>query len=171
MYLLLEKFWGICLLKLSPQDLPASWFLLQLTISFNFITSLVLLLIDSNLLSSIAQALLDITLFLGLLFLLLQHNQKSMRFAQTATAITACGGLINIFAMPIFILLQATASDQINALALLGFLILFIWSLIIIAHILRHALDCQFFEGMILSVAYVLIHLLLSSLLFPAPTS
>ncbi len=171
MKLLLKCFYDICLLRAGPQDLPASTFLMVLVL-FAYVLAGVML---SSLQMDWWQALLllaaDVGLLGGLAYLILWVRQLGARFVQVFTALLGTGTFFEILALPLlYWQREAMAAFQngtdegsgtvfISAFVL--WLVLF-WSLVVIGHILRHALSTNMPVGMALAVLYMFISVALN---------
>lgn len=156
---LLNLFVDICLLRATPQDLPASAFLFLLTAVFGLISGTIVIvgsvgaLVPALLAQFFDLALLALMLRLGLFLL-----KKQQRFFQSATALFGSGVLINLITMPLQLLMGSDPADSlIGELGVLFYLVLMIWSLVIIAHILRHSFDIRFGRGLMLAIGYFLL--------------
>ncbi|MCB1861146.1 MAG: hypothetical protein H6964_11220 [Chromatiaceae bacterium] len=156
---LLNVFVDICLLRAGPQDLPGSVFLVVLTALLSLLTgTLVIVGTFGSLDTALAAQLLDILLLLGLLRLVLQLTGKSARFLQTAAALFGSGALINLVTMPLQLLGSGvTSQGDAGELSGLFYLFLIIWALVIVAHIVRQALEVRMASGILISLAYFLI--------------
>jgi hypothetical protein len=156
---LLNVFVDICLLRAGPQDLPASSFLVLVTALLSLLTgTLVIVGTFGSLDTALAAQLLDILLLLGLLKLGLQLTDKSARYLQTAAALFGSGALINLVTMPLQLLESgdprvSTASE----LSGLFYLVLIIWALVVVGHIVRHALGIRMAAGIMIALGYFLI--------------
>jgi hypothetical protein len=160
---LLQLFIDICLLRGRPQDLPASGFLFGLTLAATLATAIPILLISLNgLMPTLAAAAMDVALMLiflrgGLYFLKLES-----RFLQTASAMFGTGAIINLVSIPIHMMLIAdSGSDLMPLLGSLLYLMLLVWSLVVLGHILRHSLEIPLGGGVAIAVVYFVLILLL----------
>lgn len=156
---LLNLFVDICLLRAGPQDLPGSGFLLLLTVLLSLLTgTLVIVGTFGTLGAALAAQMLDILLLLGLLRLLLQLTGKSARYQQTASALFGSGVLINLVTMPLQLLYSGDPSGPaLGEMGTLFYLIIIVWALVIVGHIIRHALEIRLAAGIMLSLGYFLI--------------
>lgn len=155
---LANAFWGICLLRVRPQDLPASRVLFNLTLSCYIAANILI-----NLLGLAPGEAVVLGVAVSLLVLLitktiLQIKGVAERFAQTATAMLGTGVLLSIPAFALrywFYVLEQTKTK--SDLAGIIWILFFIWNLFIMAHILRHALDIRLLKGFLISAGYVVI--------------
>ncbi len=166
---LLQLFIDICLFRARPQDLPASPFLLLLCIVVSIATGFIPVL---NHLKGVYPALAASLMDTGLILLFLRGGlyflEKEPRFLQTATAIFGSGAVINIPLLVLELMFAAAQSDVMQAVATLLFLLLVVWSLLVLGHILRYALDIRFAGGVAIALGYfILISLLVNQFLPP----
>ena len=165
---LFELFLDICLLRKGPQDMPASPMLLQLTLLSYGISGILIPLLDVSLTLSLLLTGLDLALLTSLAYGLLALRDYRPRFVQTLTALLGTGTLLQLLALPLlFLLKQETVDASAPAWLVLLWLGLFIWGIVIMAHILRHALSTSLGVGVLYSLAYVLLYWNLSGWLQP----
>ncbi len=165
---LLKVFVELCLLRAGPQQLPASGFLLGLSLVAYGTFGLLLVFPDFSLVSALGQVLLDALVLLGLLQLALRRIGHEDRFLQTATAATGSGALLALVALPVTLwLTQARVhTGDVDTPALLLFFLM-IWNVAVLGHILRHALSTSLGVGVLLAIGYMLISLTVLGALFP----
>jgi hypothetical protein len=135
-------------LKSGPQDLPSgkalAWTLMLLYIAQGFLASMVL-----NESDAAPRTILAVAVQIGAITALLNFRNLALRLPQTISALAGTGfyfGLISIV-----ILTQADPEKTQPDLALI-YLALFIWSLLVDAHIYRHALSIKLGQGMLVAV-------------------
>ncbi len=165
---LLKYFVDLCLLRAAPQDLPVSQTLLNLTIVANLLTSLMLSLsMQMETAPTILQGALEIVLLLGLLWLVLNLTGRSERFVQSAAAAMGSSALLGIVALPV-VSLAGSSEEGLALVAGLSMLGLVIWSILVLGHIMRHALEIRLGQGVMVALAYTFTSYSLMGLLFPA---
>ena len=166
---LITFFWGLCTLKTAPQDLPASSFLLGLVLPVYFATSLVVAMLQWPVSTAILAALLDTALLTMLTRLLLWVRLLSGRFLQTLTALAGSGALLAVLAVPLVLWQQqaGAAADGIAALPSVLLLLWTGWNVVVVGHILRHALSTLLALGIGLAAVYAYISFQLMRILFP----
>jgi len=165
---LISPFVNLCLLRVAPQDLPASWLLVGLTLVAYTLSGVLV----SNVSLSTGHALLagltDTGLLCVLTVSLLYVQRVPARLPQTLTALAGTGTLFGVVALPVTSWLhtahQAGEDTSLPALLLVG---LIGWSLAVAAHILRHALSTVFFLGLVIAIAFYWISLQVLGSLFP----
>ncbi len=145
---LAKAFWGVCTLRLAPQDIPHSTALLCVTSGANLLLSTVINQLNLSFGSSVLVALLEIVVLFGLTIALLFSFSRTQRAVQTLTALMGAGALIG--ALVLALLLLFPALPQPARLAI------FMWNLLIMAHILRHALETRFIVGFFIAMGYAI---------------
>jgi hypothetical protein len=153
---ILHFFIDLCLLRRAPQDLPASQLLFTLVAGLGLLGSLLLARTAGEPPAvGLLQGLLDLGFMLALLHTALRLLDKSARFLQTATALIGADTLIGFLAL-FPLTLAASADEQSGLLVLAGllFLALVVWSVLVSAHILRHAFEVGLMAGVFVAIAY-----------------
>jgi hypothetical protein len=170
---LLQFFVELCLLRAGPQDLPASWLLFWLLLPLNLLLGL-LLIGDTlgGLDKAFLGALVDLLVMLGWLELLLVFKRHPRRFLQSATALLGSGVLLGLVTLPLQLALgDRGGTGELELLTqTLSLLVLFLmlWSMVVTANVLRHALEVGFSLAMGLSLCYAVLTTLLVAVLLPA---
>ena len=165
---LLRAFLDICLLRRRPQDLPASMFLLYLTLAGHLLTGLLVSLASHPPASALLLGLSDTLLLVGLTASLLYVNQLQARFQQTLTALAGSGTLLSLVALPLtfwWFALRAVGEDPTMPAVLL--LVIVVWSLVVMGHILRHALSAPLIIGLVVAVIFYWIAVSVQNAFFP----
>ncbi|MGA9856129.1 MAG: hypothetical protein WBR29_12720 [Gammaproteobacteria bacterium] len=160
--------WEICLLRQGPQIFPRSWLLFAVML-------VVYILVDAILFAAqgirdyqiVYQTLFDCALLVAFLALVLMLWQKFERFNQTAVALFGSGALIMIAAVPVSFVATMPDSTSVQIMVEVLIYAILAWSILVIAHVIRHALDTKLFIGIFLAGAYTVINILLFALLFP----
>ena len=151
---IVDAFWKVCLMRLGPQDLPSSRFLLWSSAFAYMLVSWMVSLLTLSPLTALLSALVDTGVLMGLAMLVLWVRELGVRYTQTATALLGAGALLMALALP-FLILQREMGEDNNFLPSIIVLALMIWNLNVVGHILRHALDTRFFVGLLLSIVYL----------------
>ncbi len=156
---LFMAFFDICRLRKGPQDIPASKNLLSLSLFFYGLLSILLVMLSDSIERAILSGLLEVVLIMAFTMALLQIRSKTERWVQTVTALSGTGIILSLFALPIYILLSMNgASEANNPVYGMGLLILAglaCWNVIIMAHILRNALEVTMLSGIIFAIVYI----------------
>lgn len=170
---LIKSFWEVCLLQKAPQDIPYSreLFLLLLLAGFlvNFLVNNLYFahyLPETEIGSILLVVSLQALFFLTSISLLMMVMGYRMRIIQTLTALLGTDLIITLLAMPALLTIS-----YLPALAGYFGLILFfliIWSLVIMAHILRHALSVSFLLAGLFVIGYFMLSIKLEGFLIPA---
>lgn len=165
-------FLDLCLLRASPEALPANWLLFWVLLPAQMAINVAL--VGDNLGGldkAMLGSLVDVGILLGGLWLGLRFMGHPGRLQQAATALLGCGVLLGLILLP----LQWAASSQLGEnpepgaefLAVL-LVALTIWSAIVNGNILRHALGVRLGLGVALAFTLMILSTLLISMLFPA---
>jgi hypothetical protein len=158
----------ICLLRAGPQNLPASRELLALAIASYTLVSF--LSVPGYPLATAGQmALVDASLLIVFAASVLYFLGKTARLYQTLTALAGTGALLGLFALPVIHLLsQSHEAGQSPLWAGLLWLSLFAWSILVVAHIMRHALSVNLAVALVIAALYSLVAMRIINTLFPA---
>jgi hypothetical protein len=147
---------------------PVSTALLKLSLSAYAVAGLLLLLANLNLFPALSLVLLDLGLLTGLTYGVLNILGRGPRFAQTLTALAGTGVLLQLIAWPLAIWIgQAGVRQETAALPSLLYLALLGWNMVIIGHILRHALSISLAFGVLYAFGYLMTFWVASDWLVP----
>ncbi len=161
-------FWfDICLLRAGPQDLPASRELLGLSMASYTLASFLLSLPGYSLVAAGQLALMDASLVVVFAATVLYFTGKMARLTQTLTALFGTGTLLGLIALPVIQLLASGQAGQPSLLAGMLWLLLFGWNLLVVAHIMRHALSVNFPAATGIAILYTLVAMQIINMLFP----
>ena len=166
---LVKLFWDICALKAAPQDLPASSFLLMLVLAAYFVTGAVVAAFQWPLSQALVAALLD-TVFLTIISrVLLWARMLSARFIQTLTALAGSGTVMTLIALPLVLWQGLVGVTDVNVPTLPSWLLMvwMIWNVVVVGHILRHALSTVLPLGIVLAAVYAYITFQLMRIFLP----
>jgi hypothetical protein len=90
------------------------------------------------------------------------------RLIQTLTALSGTGTLLGLIALPVMQLLSSgQEAGQPFLLAGMLWLLLFGWNLLVMAHIMRHALSVNFPVAIGIAMLYTLVAMQIINALFP----
>lgn len=135
-------------LRAAPQDLPPGWLLAStLTLAYvaqGFFADGILGASDGA-----PRSLLAIGAQVIIIALLLQARQFPSRLPQTLSALSGTGFIFGLFSL---LILSRVDTDQPQPDLALFYLVLFGWSLLVDAHIYRHALSIKMNIGVLLAV-------------------
>ena len=158
MLTLVRPFVSICLLRLGPQDLPASRLLLAMAIlSYTACTALA----HTTLLAPVDAMLggiVDALLLGGLTLSLLGIHRRWGRAVQTLTALAGAGTVTTMVAIPFLgWRVNVLRSGDPAGIEMVFIAFVVIWNLAVIAHVLRHALSTSFLGAMVIAVVMYLV--------------
>jgi hypothetical protein len=172
---LLQAFWIIATLRAGPQDLPVSGFLAVLAGALYALASLLVGMVYLPPLAAVLSATLDLGLLSAAAVVALRLRGFPERVPQTLAGLLGSLALIGFLALPV-VLWALTAQDMgqelgpggarppvAAALLLRAFVV---WNLLVIGHVLRHALAIPFALGVLASLAYFLVYVQVDAALF-----
>lgn len=162
-----QLFLRVAMLKSPPQELPASEIVLAISIVFALFVGLVRYAIIGSEYYSLLRVVLELLIPAVIVYLLLFYFKKSGRFNQTFAAICGSGAIIYALALPVLPAFFASADSQ-HQPAIYIIIALDLWSVAVIAYILRHALNVGFATGISLAVVLVLLTLMLVESISPS---
>ena len=170
---LAKAFWDLAFWRISPEELPASWFLLLLVTAAVALLELVGALLPGaptdSLLTHIALSVaLGVAVPLLWAWSILALMQRGQRFLQTASALLGVGVLAELLMYPLGSILNVLGTDSPAAipLGLLSFAGL-VWYVLACANIWKAALEAGLFLGIAISVGYLALSYALQRLLLP----
>ncbi len=156
---LFSRFAAIAFLRAGPQDLPAGRSLIPVSLSLYLLVDLAQAMPRFDLARQIMIAVLDALLLAAFVQLLLRSTRRSARFRQTLGALYGAGAFLGLFGIPLAWRLEAV--DPVAGSLPVGVtLLLFVylgWNLVVMAHVLRHALDRGLGTGLAISLLYFLL--------------
>ncbi len=168
---LLTAFWNIMLKRSGQESLPDSNFFLGLVFVFYFLTQLISGIkvsdsIDMFLISFVIDA-----VFLAVwLRLLVEFFATQSYFRRSLIALFGTGGIFNIIASPLIIEFSnyVQSGEMINELQIpvwltFSFLLVAIWSIIIMAHIFSKVMSKPTYS-MLVAIAYIMVNFFIQSL-------
>jgi hypothetical protein len=159
------RYIDLCRLKARPADMPASNKLLQATLFAYFLLGICISRIDSGWNISVISSLADTLFMLVAIRLLLQVKGLQARYQQTLIALAGAGIILDLIGLPLLIWLnQIGESQQGTSIAMLLMIALMFWSLMIVAHIFRQALDIKAGSAAMLTIIYTVMSLLVLGL-------
>lgn len=165
---LLNQFWGICLLRVAPQDLPASRSLMGVSLLCYFAVSLAVAWIQLGTHLTLPAALLDTAFLAAVTGVVLWVRSYLHRYTQTFTALAGSGALLGLVALPILAWQKQVGAGPDAGFTLPGLLLLLwtAWNIVVVGHVLRHALSTMFAVGIVVAVVYMHLAFQLARVLF-----
>jgi hypothetical protein len=141
---------GICLLRASPQDLPASR-AGMLGALVAYAAAGVLGVLDVlTFENAILAAALDTLLLTAVTHLVLQWRRLDNRLTQTLTALAGCGALLSLLAWGAAGLVREVFQPE------WVWAVFLVWYTLVFGHILRHALSISLAAGVAASLFYLI---------------
>jgi hypothetical protein len=164
---LLSSLAQIALLRKDPGVLPAS-FLLVALLAVAYASASALHAFVSNEDRIVARAAIDLGLTLAFFWALLALTRRSHRYAQTISAVLGVYVLIAPL-IAVFLLLRKPAESIyfVWLVTTTGSVLVVIWYLLIVAHIVKCALDTGLVTGYAIAVTWLLATLALTARLVP----
>ena len=162
---LFKLFLDICLLRRGPQDVPASATLFAMVLVASLLIDVIVVASRSPVDEALLMVLINTSTMLLVVFILLRILGHAARSLQTLTALLGTGVIISCLLLPMLAMnaIFATESSMFEF-----FLVAFnFWSLVIITHILRHALEITLFPAAVLAIGYVMLSFSLVNLFLP----
>ncbi len=161
----IQRFLQICLFQASPADIPASSKLVNFSIVSYFLVGVLVSHIDHNWIISLVASLADSMMLIIAIKLLLGIRGLSNRFEQTVTAMAGAGAIIGLLSWPVFSVFRVVEPhSQLTSIILLLVLIIIFWSLFVVAHIFRYALDIRPGLAAVITMTYTIISLIVVGL-------
>ena len=168
-------FFDICRLNKRPQDIPASINLLTLCLFVYGLLSTLLAMLLQPVDKAVLAGFLEVFLIMIFSKALLQIRGKSSRWTQTVTALAGTGIIISLIRLPLYILIGIGGSNELSsssgqAIGLLLLASLACWNILVMGHILRHALDVNIMLAIILAITYIWIIFRFTTSVIPMET-
>jgi len=171
MYALVNPFVQIAFLRCGPQDLPASMFLLKLTLAAHALLGVLMFANRLSLVQALLAGAISTLVMCALTASLLFANRRSARIVQTLTAMAGSDVVVGIVALPVAAWLHGTVDGAVaSGLPGLLFLVLVVWNLVVAGHVLRHALSSPLPLGIVLALVLYMLSVNVMHALFPAMT-
>jgi hypothetical protein len=167
---LVRAFYDIAILRLGPEDLPASRFLLGFAATAYLTTGVISVSFYArNASDAFLQLAADLGLLVAFITLLLVLYGKAARLGQTLTALLGTGALLALVALPLSVWLRWDDANGIGSgLPVAGLYLVVLWSIAVTGHILHRALEIPYVGGLVLGAAYFILNVATFAYLFPA---
>ncbi|MBL1322084.1 MAG: hypothetical protein COA63_013645 [Methylophaga sp.] len=164
---IISRFIDLCLFRAHPSDLPASQWLLKLTLFTYFASGIAVNMFDSELGISALTSLVDVIFMIIVVVLLLNFRNFQTRYTQTVTALAGTGFCFTLVALPLFWWFYQIDIEQqaANLIALVFLFAWLIWGLMVTVHIFRHSLEVKAGTATLITLAYIAISILITGLI------
>ena len=165
---LIRAWFELCLLRRAPQELPASSYLLGVSLCCYGLVSVLVSSQSYSFTRSLLLTAVDLGLLVIFVWSLLFFQHKAARINQTLSALAGTGSLMGVIALPLLLTIgPGTVTEPVPAPLVSLWLLLLLWNLFIMAHIIRHALSSSFAIGFGISLLYALFSMQVITTLFP----
>lgn len=146
---LISAFWRVSTFRLAPQDIPKSPILLAIVTVANLALTTIINQIQLDFAASVLVAGLEMVVLISLTAALLLWFSHLPRLTQTLTALMGCGAVIGSL---VFGLLQIFP-ELPEGLRI----VIFFWNLMVMAHVLRHALAIHLAAAFFCALGYAVV--------------
>ena len=168
---LLTAFWNIMLKRSGQETLPDSNFFLGLVFVFYFLTQLISGIKVSDSIDMFLMSFVIDAVFLAVwLRLLVEFFATQSYFRRSLIALFGTGGIFNIIASPLIIefsnymqSVEMMDELQIPVWLTFSFLLVAIWSIVIMAHIFSKVMSKPT-HSMLVAIAYIIVNFFIQSL-------
>ncbi len=165
---LIILFFRVATFRTPPQDLPASEVVLAFAIALSLFLGLIRYAVVGSGYYSVFRVVLELLIPGLLIYLLLLYFKMPTRFVQTFAAVCGTGAIIYAFALPFLPSFFAAAETSQHQLSVYIIIAIDLWSVAVIAYILKHAVNVGFATGISLAVVLVLLTLILVESVSPS---
>ena len=168
---LLTAFWNIMLKRSGQETLPDSNFFLGLVFIFYFFTQLISgIKVSDSIDMFLMSFVIDVVFLAVWLRLLVEFFATQSYFRRSLIALFGTGGIFNIIASPLIIefsnymqSVEMMDELQIPVWLTFSFLLVAIWSIVIMAHIFSKVMSKPTYS-MLVAIAYIMVNFLIQSL-------
>ena len=168
---LLTAFWNIMLKRSGQETLPDSNFFLGLVFVFYFFTQLISgIKVSDSIDMFLMSFVIDVVFLAVWLRLLVEFFATQSYFRRSLIALFGTGGIFNIIASPLIIefsnymqSVEMMDELQIPVWLTFSFLLVAIWSIVIMAHIFSKVMSKPTYS-MLVAIAYIMVNFLIQSL-------
>lgn len=162
---ILLRYIDLCRLKAGPADMPASSLLLKVTLFAYFLLGMGISRLDSAWNVSILSSLADTLFMMIAVGIMLKFKNLQTRYLQTLMAIAGAGIVLDLVGLPLLLwFMKIDPLEQGTSVAMLLMIALMFWSLMVIAHIFRQALDIKAGSAAMITIMYTALSLVVFGL-------
>lgn len=163
---LFRQYFNIAFLMGRPQDLPAGVAQMQVGLTLALLTYVLALLDAYGIGQSLLRASVDIGCSALVLYVALQLVNRTERFEQAFGGLCGASAFINAAAIPVYLNRPAVEASASGALAEF---VLLVWSLSLLAHVVRHTFEVKLVHSVVIAFFYVMVLMVVMSAIFPSP--
>lgn len=167
MWQLSKAFFDLCLLRLAPQQLPTSRFLVVLLMLVSVLMELLVQYPQSSPQQSLMLGMVSVTSTLLIIWLLLMMLKYSDRVVQTLTAVFGSDIVISFLAWPVMIAWVSEIESKTAGVGTVIIPFIMIWRIVVLAHIFRHALSVMMLTAVAVAIAYSILYIFILNIFFP----
>ncbi len=113
----------------------------------------------------------DAAILPAFVWLVLWLRNFPNRCLQTLTAMAGVGALFTLAVIPPFLLTTGIPGSPLSAPASLLVVVMYVWNVLVLGNILRHALSIVFPAGVLVAIAYVAISTAVTGFVVPEVAS
>ena len=166
---LLRQYFRIAFLMGRPQDLPGGSAQMRVGIVLAFVTYVVALLDAHGIGRAVAHVLLDLGLTALVLYVALVASGHPGRFEQAFGGLCGASAFVNAAAIPIYLSRRSVVDGPPSVTDALAEFVLLVWSLSLLAHVLRHTFELGIGTSIVIAFVFVLALVSLMGVVLPPP--
>ncbi len=156
---LIRHYVRLVLLRAAPQDLPASAVLQKILVVLYFILAFINTSSINNLTHSIIHSIVDLSMLFLFTHILLRD--KKQRVNQTFNSFIGASLVIGVVHTLGTVMFSVDQDPQnISNMARLIFFIIFVWVIVVYAHIIRHAVEVSMSAASSISLIYIVLNVM-----------
>ena len=168
---LFRQYFYIAFLMGKPQDLPAGARQMQTGVAAGFLTYVLAVSVLHDIGHAIAHALVDLIWSGVFLYIGVRVVNHPGRFEQAFGGLCGAGAVLNLTALPILLNQPLSGAQPPSGLAIFANFLLLVWSLSLLAHVLRHTFEIGILVSIVLAFGYFILQINVMDWLLPVPAS
>lgn len=166
---LLRQYFRIAFLMGRPQELPAGAAQMRIGIVLAFVTYVLALADSHGLGRAFAHVLLDLGATALALYAGLVASGHPGRFEQAFGGLCGASAFVNAAAVPIYLSRTPAPDSPPSPIDALAEFVLLVWSLSLLAHVLRHTFEIGIGTSIVVAFVFVLVLVSLMGVVLPPP--
>jgi glucose-6-phosphate-specific signal transduction histidine kinase len=161
-------FWGICVFKKGPEDVPRFHSLTRLFFLIYVTAGAVVFMSSNEFDMAVLLSVMEAATLAGFVFVLLNFFSVPNRFAQVITALYGSGAIMTLLSAPLVYLIDASVRQEESAdMARLLLLFVVLWSYTIMGYILHKGTEKPVGVSMLITFCYLYLSFQLLRMMFP----